>query len=67
MVYIEQLSLSVTYIDNNKNSIKENCICFVPVFEYIGENLVNTVIQKLKNFNLSLEFLSDNKRIRGNE
>ncbi|KAL4118874.1 hypothetical protein QTP88_011756, partial [Uroleucon formosanum] len=34
-----------------------NCICFVPVYECTGENLANTIIQKLKEIGLSLEFL----------
>lgn len=37
--------------------IKENFICFVPVYECTGENLANTIIQKLKEVGLSLEFL----------
>lgn len=55
--HIEQISLSIRYVDFKLCVIKENFICFVPVYECTGENLANTVIQKLKEVGLSLEFL----------
>lgn len=51
------MSLSVRYVDTTTCTIKENFICFVPVFECTGENLANVIIQKLKELGLSLEFL----------
>lgn len=57
LAHIEQMSLSVRYVDIKTCSIKENCICFIPVFDCTGENLANTIIQKLKKLDLSLEFL----------
>lgn len=55
--HIEQISLSIRYVDLKLCLIKENFICFVPVYECTGENLANTIIQKLKEIGLSLEFL----------
>ena len=55
--HIEQMSLSIRYVDLKSCLIKENFICFVPVYECTGENLANTIVQKLKEIGLSLEFL----------
>ncbi|XP_060845757.1 52 kDa repressor of the inhibitor of the protein kinase-like [Rhopalosiphum padi] len=55
--HIEQMSLSIRYVDLKSCLIKENFICFVPVYECTGENLANTIVQKLKEIDLSLEFL----------
>ncbi|XP_050066479.1 zinc finger MYM-type protein 1-like [Aphis gossypii] len=57
LTHIEQMSLSVRYVDTTTCTIKENYICFVPVFECTGENLANIIIQKLKELGSSLEFL----------
>lgn len=57
LAHIEQMSLSVRYLDTKTCTIKENFICFVPVFECTSENLANIIIQKLKELGLSLEFL----------
>ncbi|XP_008188101.1 52 kDa repressor of the inhibitor of the protein kinase-like [Acyrthosiphon pisum] len=57
LAHIEQMSLSVRYVDTTTCTIKENFICFVSVFECTGENLANVIIQKLKELGLSLEFL----------
>ncbi|KAL4119471.1 hypothetical protein QTP88_012278 [Uroleucon formosanum] len=51
------MSLLIRYVDLKLCLLKENCICFVPVYECTGENLANTIIQKLKEIGLSLEFL----------
>ncbi|XP_025192735.1 52 kDa repressor of the inhibitor of the protein kinase-like [Melanaphis sacchari] len=51
------MSLSIRYVDLKSCLIKENFICFVPVYECTGENLANTIVQKLKEIGLSLEFL----------
>ncbi|KAL4118873.1 hypothetical protein QTP88_011755, partial [Uroleucon formosanum] len=53
----KQMSLLIRYVDLKLCLLKENCICFVPVYECTGENLANTIIQKLKEIGLSLEFL----------
>jgi len=51
------MSLSIRYVDLKPCLIKENFICFVPVYECTGENLTNTIVQKLKEIGLSLDFL----------
>ncbi|XP_060846349.1 uncharacterized protein LOC132926015 [Rhopalosiphum padi] len=55
--HIEQMSLSIRYVDLKSCLIKANFICFVSVYECTGENLANTIVQKLKEIGLSLEFL----------
>jgi len=57
LAHIEQITLSVRYVDTTTCTIKENFICFVPVFECTDENLANVIVQKLKELGLSLEFL----------
>lgn len=57
LAHIEQISLSIRYVEIKTCSIKENCICFIPIFDCTGENLANTIIQKLKKLSFCLKLL----------
>ncbi|CAI6359070.1 unnamed protein product [Macrosiphum euphorbiae] len=51
------MSLSIRYVDLKSCLIKENFICFVPVYDCTGENLANTIVQKLKKNRFKFKFL----------
>lgn len=53
---IEQLSLCARYI-NFKNQLREDFLCFIPVYDLTGENLANLILEKCELLGLDMSNL----------
>ncbi|GBM43804.1 hypothetical protein AVEN_225696-1 [Araneus ventricosus] len=58
-IQIEQFSLCVRYVEDQKYKIREDFLTFVPVYEVTGAGLANTVLETLSILGLDL------KKMRG--
>ncbi|GBM30640.1 hypothetical protein AVEN_75467-1 [Araneus ventricosus] len=56
---IEQFSLCVRYVEDQKYKIREDFITFVPVYDVTGAGLGNTVLETLSILRLDLKEMRD--------
>lgn len=54
---VEQLSLCVKYIDQANNSVREDFLQFVPIYDMTGKGIANVILSKLKAFGIDTQYI----------
>lgn len=54
---VEQLSLCVKYIDLDHNSVREDFLQFVPIYDMTGKGIANAILSKLKAFGIDTQYI----------